>query len=106
MLVSPQVADEDVALVSERVRKYVTEHGGSIQELKPWGRRRLAYHIGNFQEANYVQFNFSLDPEHARELEQSLHLAEDVIRHLLVLAEIAKPAPAAAAPSPAGAPAN
>ena len=91
-LVSPQVADEEVPKVSERVRQFITERGGSVTELKPWGRRRMAYNIGNFQEANYVQANFSMDPDHAHELEESLHLSEDVIRHLLVVAEPKKPA--------------
>ncbi|MBF8299039.1 MAG: ribosomal protein [Dehalococcoidia bacterium] len=94
-LVSPQVADEQVPAVSERVRQFVTERGGSVTEMKPWGRRRMAYHIGNFQEASYIQANFSMEPKYAHELEESLRLAEDVIRHLLVIAERAKPAEAA-----------
>ena len=103
-LVSPQVADEEAPKVSERIRLFITERGGTIKEIKPWGRRRMAYHIGNFQEANYVQANFTMDPKHARELEQSLHLAEDVIRHLLVIAEPPKPvAEAAPAAAPAAA---
>lgn len=95
-LVSPQVGDEAVPAISERVKQFITERGGTTAEIKPWGRRRMAYHIGNFQEANYVQANFSMDPKHARELEESLRLAEDVIRHLLVIAQPVKAAPAAA----------
>lgn len=90
-LVSPQVADEEVPKVSERVRQFITERGGAVAEVKAWGRRRMAYHIGNFQEANYVQANFTMDPNHAHELEESLQLSEDVIRHLLVVAEPKKP---------------
>ena len=98
-LVSPQVADEEVPAVSERVKQFITERGGTAAEIKPWGRRRMAYHIGNFQEANYVQANFSMDPKHARDLEESLRLAEDVIRHLLVIAEPVKAVAPAAAPA-------
>lgn len=96
-LVSPQVADEDAPKVSERVRAFISERGGKVAEVKPWGRRRMAYHIGNFQEANYVQANFSMDPKHARDLEESLRLAEDVIRHLLVVAHHPSAREAAAA---------
>jgi small subunit ribosomal protein S6 len=105
-LISPQVGDEDVPKVAERVRTFITDRGGKVAEVKPWGRRRLAYHIGNFQEANYLLFLFSMDPKHARELEESLRLAEDVIRHQLVVAEPPAPpqpekkAPAAAAAAP------
>jgi len=104
-LVSPQVADEDVPKVSERVGQFVTEHGGTVTEIKPWGRRRLAYHIGNYQEASYIQANFSMDPKHAHDLHESLRLAEDVIRYLLVIAEPPKPvAEAAAEKTPAETP--
>ena len=86
MLISPQVADDQVSGVVDRVTGYIKERGGAIAEVKPWGRRRLAYHIKDFQEANYVQANFALDPQNARELESTLGLTEEVIRHLLVQA--------------------
>ena len=91
MLISPQVADDDLSGVTDRVTDFVTEHGGSVSEVTPWGRRRLAYHIGDFEEATYVQANFALDPTLTRELEQNLIISEDVIRHLLMRAEHAAP---------------
>ena len=84
ILISPQVADEDVSGVVDRMTGFVTERGGSIYEVKPWGRRRMAYHIGDFEEATYIQTNFSMDPSHTRELETTLTISEDVIRHLLL----------------------
>lgn len=84
MLVSPQVADADVPKVVEKVTQYVTSHGGQVASVNPWGRRRLAYHIADFEEANYVQANFKIEPKHTAELEGNLRIAEDVIRHMLV----------------------
>ncbi len=84
ILISPQVADEDVSGIVDRVTGFVTERGGSIAEVKPWGRRRMAYHIGDFEEATYIQTNFSMDASHTRELESTLTISEDVIRHLLL----------------------
>ena len=87
MLVSPQIADEDVNGVVDRVSGFITARGGEIGGVKPWGRRKMAYHIDDFQEANYVQTNFTMDPEQVKDLESSLHISEDVIRHLLVREE-------------------
>ena len=87
MLVSPQVADDQVEGVIERVTGYITAQGGTVAAVKPWGRRRLAYHIGDFQEANYVQTNFSMEPKAARAMVGTLTLAEDIIRHLIVKVE-------------------
>ncbi|MEE9285897.1 MAG: 30S ribosomal protein S6 [Dehalococcoidia bacterium] len=87
LLVSPQVADEDVSGVMEKVTDYVSGHGGEVGTVNPWGRRRLAYHIADFEEATYIQANFKLEPQHTKELVVSLELSEDVIRHLLVKVE-------------------
>ena len=84
LLVSPQVADDDVSGVMDKVTEYVTAQGGEVDNVKPWGRRRLAYHIDDFEEATYVQANFKLDPEHTKQLVVNLEISEDVIRHLLV----------------------
>ncbi len=84
MLVSPEIADDQVNTVVEKVTSYVTTHGGKVAEVKPWGRRRLAYHIGNFQEASYVQANFALDPKDAKQLQGDLQISEQVIRHLML----------------------
>jgi small subunit ribosomal protein S6 len=87
LLISPTVADEDVPGVVDQVTSFVTDRGGSVAEVKPWGRRRLAYHIRDYQEANYVITNLSMDPSNAKELESSLKISEDVIRHLLLRTE-------------------
>jgi small subunit ribosomal protein S6 len=87
MLVSPQVADDDVSKVVERVTQFVTGRGGEVQSINPWGRRRLAYHIADFEEASYVQANFKMDTKHTAELETSLKISDDVIRHMLVRVE-------------------
>lgn len=84
LLVSPQVADEDVPGVMAKVTEYVADRGGEVGKVNPWGRRRLAYHIDDFEEATYVQANFKLDPEHTKQLVVNLEISEDVIRHLLV----------------------
>lgn len=87
MLISPQVSDEEVSGVVDKVTQFVASRGGEVQSVNPWGRRRLAYHIRNFEEANYVQANFNLDPQHAGALETSLKLNESVLRHLLLKVE-------------------
>ena len=84
MLVSPQVADPDVPKVVDKVKEFVTSHGGQVASVNPWGRRRLAYHIADFEEASYVQANFNLEPKHVAELEGNLRITEDVIRHMVV----------------------
>jgi small subunit ribosomal protein S6 len=83
-ILAPDLEEEAVATATERVRSYVTSRGGEVQSLEPWGRRRLAYPIQRYHEGAYHIAKFSLGPEHADELDHSLKLNEQVIRHMIV----------------------
>lgn len=95
LVVSPQVDDEGLAATLDRVNRYVSDRGGSVVRQEQWGRlRRLAYPIRNFNEGNYVLTHLEMDPQDTRELEASLHLTEEVLRHLLIRIDSIPPAPA------------
>ena len=87
VVVSPEVADEDVPATVERVQQVIQERGGEIKQVDPWGRRKLAYPIQRHVEGHYVITQFSLEPQAVQALEGNLELAEDVIRHLVVKLE-------------------
>ena len=85
VVLSPQVADEEVPDALERlVKRPVEAQGGQLQETDHWGRRKLAYPIQSHLEGNYVVTQLSLDPSQTMELERGLKISEEVIRHLLV----------------------
>ncbi len=81
---APDLEEDAVSTATERVRTYVTSRGGEVQSLEPWGRRRLAYPIQRYHEGNYHLAHFTLDPEQALELDRSLKLNEQVIRHMII----------------------
>lgn len=84
-IISPQVADEELPDAVERlIRRPVESQGGVCEEVDLWGRRKLAYPIQSQLEGNYVLTHLQLEPARTKELEQGLHIAEEVIRHLLV----------------------
>jgi small subunit ribosomal protein S6 len=68
----------------ERIRGYVTARGGEIHSLEPWGRRRLAYPIRHYQEGVYHLARFTMNPTEAVDLDRSLRLNEQVLRHMIV----------------------
>lgn len=86
-LISPQVSDDDIDGVVEKVKEFIASKDGEVGNVKPWGRRKLAYHIQDFEEASYAQIDFKGNPEIVVELETHLKLSEEVIRHLVVKAE-------------------
>lgn len=84
VIISPDVADEDIAATTDKVNQFVTDRGGSITEVSQWGRRKLAYPIRRFMEGTYVLTQCKMEPKTTAELEASLRLTEEVLRHLLV----------------------
>jgi len=83
-IVSPEVSDEDMEKVTQRVTQLVANNGGQVIETQPWGRRRLAYPIQDFREGYYVTLKLQMNPQSTAEFERSLKLTEGIIRYLLV----------------------
>src|SRR2546423_15118470 len=47
-------------------------------------KRRLAYEVEHHRDGQYGVVEFSLPPTQARELERTIRLTEDILRHLVV----------------------
>jgi small subunit ribosomal protein S6 len=84
LVISPALAEEQVAATVERVQRFISERGGQVTKLDHWGRRRLAYPIQRFNEGHYVVTRFRLDAAAVRELDRTLEVSEPVLRHLVV----------------------
>jgi small subunit ribosomal protein S6 len=81
---SPGISDENLPGAIDKVNQFITGKGGAITEVAPWGRRKLAYPIKRFLEGNYVMTRFKSDAKLVKELDASLRLSEEVLRHLIV----------------------
>ena len=87
IIISPDVAEEDIPTTIDKVSQFVTSRGGEITGIDRWGKRRLAYPINRFKEGNYELSRFKLEPGTTAELEASLQISETILRHLLVRME-------------------
>ncbi len=83
-IVRPDITDENVGAVTDRIGQWVTAQGGEVTKTDVWGRRRMAYPIRDFREGNYIISQVRIDTRATTELERSLKLSEDVLRYLLV----------------------
>ncbi|MBN1644371.1 MAG: 30S ribosomal protein S6, partial [Dehalococcoidales bacterium] len=84
IIFNPELTEEKLTADIDNVKKFITGKGGDITDTKPWGKRRLAYSIKHSMEGNYILIKFKMKPNFNRELETSLRISEDVLRHLLV----------------------
>jgi small subunit ribosomal protein S6 len=96
----PDAPDERLSAIIDRTTRQITAAGGQIVKVAPWGRRRLAYPIDRQREGSYHIVVFESPAEAIGELERSLLITEEVLRHLIVRQE--RPAKARAAAGGSG----
>jgi small subunit ribosomal protein S6 len=86
-IIQPNVDDEGVTGVVEKVTQFVQTVSGEVASVDVWGRRNLAYPIDNHREGIYVLVQAKLLPASLIQLEGNLKLSEEIIRYLLVKVE-------------------
>lgn len=84
MVLSPEVEDQGIVEVVEKVKQYVSQQGGVVTHDEQWGRRKLAYPIRKYTEGQYVLTRLQLEPGDTKALESSLARSNEIIRHLLI----------------------
>ena len=83
LVIRPDVPDDKSQAVIDRTTRQITASGGQILKVAPWGRRRLAYPIDRYREGSYHIILFQAPPDAITEMEHSLLITEEVIRHLV-----------------------
>ena len=83
-IVRADLDDEKVQDAVKRVNRLIERAGGTPESTNVWGKRRLAYEVKHQKEGSYVLQDFQLDPNRVPELESSLKITEEVLRHLIV----------------------
>jgi small subunit ribosomal protein S6 len=93
LVLRPDIPDERSQAIIDRTTRQIASTGGQIVKVAPWGRRRLAYPIDRHREGSYHIVIFEAPPESIGELERSLLITEELLRHLVTRVE--RPAKAA-----------
>jgi small subunit ribosomal protein S6 len=76
-------ADTDESSIQtfvNRLERMATDASGTLEKADKWGVRRFAYEIRKAREGFYVVLEF-LAPNALTELDRTLRLADEVIRH-------------------------
>jgi small subunit ribosomal protein S6 len=94
LVIRPDVADDKSQALVDRTTRGISAAGGQIVKVAPWGRRRLAYPIDRHREGSYHIILFEAPPEAIVELEHTLLITEEVLRHLVT--RVDRPAKASA----------
>ncbi len=85
VIVDPDSGDDALKDVGERIGRVLTERGGEVVSTDEWGRRKLAYEISKKSEGLYLLVTFKAGSEAVGELDRVLSLADEVMRHKVIL---------------------
>ena len=90
-LMPGSLSSSEVSKTNEAVEKLLKKHSIKILSQNDWGKKNLAYPIKFKSKKNYEAFYNHLvletDASKIGEFEKGLRLIQEVIRHLIVLAE-------------------
>ncbi|MEO5918326.1 MAG: 30S ribosomal protein S6 [Candidatus Limnocylindrales bacterium] len=87
LVIRPDAPDDRIAAIVDRATSQITAEGGQIIKVAPWGRRRLAYPIDGHREGSYHIVLFEGAAGTIAELERTLMITEEVLRHLVIRQE-------------------
>jgi small subunit ribosomal protein S6 len=83
-IVHPDLDENAVKGVVDRVQGWITDSGGSVVRLDPWGKRRMAYSIRKQREGQYFLIEAQFAPAFGAELERNLRFLEPVMRFSVI----------------------
>lgn len=93
VILEPTLEESQVQAVINRSTEHLQSGGGTVNRVDKWGKRRFAYELAKKTEGFYVLLDVTAEPAPMQELDRTLRLADDVLRHKIVrIPEIARSA--------------
>ena len=83
-IAAPNTADDDLRKLTSQLETVVADQGGQVTKTDLWGRRKLAYRIGKFDEGIYTLLNVEGSGREIAEVERRLRVSDLVLRHISV----------------------
>lgn len=91
-IIPAKFSDNEIEGVSERVAKQLENSGAKIEKTENLGKLKLAYAIDHVRFGTYVLFYVEADPSAMKKIDQDLRLADEVLRHTIVVRPAGIPA--------------
>ena len=83
-LVSPDLTDDNVDKVKEKVRGIVSREGGKLLRFTIWGKKKTMYPIAKQARAIYVHTHYLGGTNLVAEVERNLRNLDEVTRYISV----------------------
>jgi len=77
-IAKPDLIEEGIAKLIERIEKIIFKHQGIIAKIDKWGKKRLAYEIKKYKEGHYFLFDFAGDGPLVSEIERNYKIDDRI----------------------------
>ncbi|NLP14354.1 MAG: 30S ribosomal protein S6 [Clostridium sp.] len=82
-IINPELSEEDTQSLIEKIKSTI-ESSAQLENVDEWGKRKLAYPIGNYNEGYYVLANFSAESSFPQELERIYRITDGIIKDIII----------------------
>lgn len=83
-IIRPNVEEEARKALIEEINNVFASKESTVDDVKEWGLRDLAYEIQGETKGYYVLLNVNATPEAVKEFERVANIKENVIRYITV----------------------
>ncbi len=80
-LVRPDLAEDLVDKIVERMRGIVHRDGGKVIKVENWGKKKTAYEVKKNLRAIYLRFLYLGSTRQVAEFERNLRMTDDVLKY-------------------------
>ncbi len=87
LLLAPNLSEEEAEKLLTQLGEVISQRAGRLVRQERWGKRRLAYAIGKFNEAFYVFYQYEGNVDIPLELERRFKQTDAVLRYLTLKKE-------------------
>lgn len=87
VVINPKLSDAEIERLGHALKESIKKHGGETISEDVWGRRPTAYRLKGHDEAFYTFLTINIEPSKVTALDQEIRLTDNVLRHLITIAE-------------------
>jgi small subunit ribosomal protein S6 len=95
LIARQDVSQQQVETLVETFKNVITENGGTVSKVEPWGLRTMQYKIKKNRKGHYTLMNIEASHEAVMEMERQMKLNEDIIRFMTIRVEEHEEGPSA-----------
>lgn len=83
LIIHPDLDEAAITGVLEKVKTWIADSGGSVDNIERWGKRQMAYTIKKQRDGMYILLTLKMAPTFSSELERNLKFLEPVMRFMI-----------------------